>query len=303
MDRTIEEWVYAASELLSSGTIIHLPKTHPFPIQNRNIHRFVGENMGTCFVNPFEVMLWISTKSPDNLPFLVCGKDKKNILSEIVQNDNCADILELFLMRGLHVNTTYLHGYPLFFSASPRNLKLLLEYGMDPNIRMRDGMDITQFLLKSVNDYTLTKIEILIPYGLSLFCFFNGETSYDKMEKIYGRYIIENRIKPLLKQYFLLGDTSSYTNYASGEQDEYELFRKIVIEEELYMEYRKGIICELVRTNYQPYNSTIQTEFNRKILLNNHKYAILAYLKNPGQLKVFCDRFIQKRKLRYNFFL
>lgn len=287
MDKTIKEWIQLSSELLTFNVVDQ--STHPFPLQSekkKKAYVYGGEDSELFFVNPFEIMLWISTKPPEIL-LLSYRRDMKNILSEIVRNDICVDIVELFLMRGVDPNTC-LYGYPLFFTASPQNLIRMLEYGANPNFRLKNRVDIAHFLLRSIDDYTLTKIEILITHGLSLYYEYNRETSYDKIEKIYGRHVMENRIIPIMKQYFLLGKTNG-SLFNSQPSD---IFLKIIKNEELYMEYRKGILCKLIH-----YNPVIDDDFKRRILLNNYKYAILAYFKNPNQLKAFCEWFIQKRKL------
>lgn len=239
----------------------------------------------------YEIMLWISTKTAEELPHSFRKKDMKNIILEIIKIDDCANILELFLMRGLNPNIR-LGRYPILFVSSTQNMKLLLEYGADPNIKMKCGLDALHYIFSKKVE-TFEKMKLLILSGANVNYSYKKVSSIENIKKTYGQSIL-SVVNEWRNQY----NSQHYINIYIYIND-YELFEKIMQKEE---KYQKNIIFnEDIFHKFTNYISRTD-ELHRKNSLERCKREIFLYLKNSSNMHSFVEMFIIKKK-RLNFSL
>jgi hypothetical protein len=282
MELTIEEIFRATSTILTFDVYRHQdPSTGT--IRYSNI--FGGE-----WTNAFEMVIWISTKSEEELYLSFRKKDMKNIIVEVAKRDEWSHILHLFLMRGLDPNS--LAGrYPLLFISSKENMKLLLEYGADPNARMKGGLDALHYLLKKIKEDTLEKAKMLVWSGADVYYRYQNISSHEKIVEQFGESIL-----PHLREWMDRYTFRENIIYPLPHSNEAAVIKQILRKEEEEQIKRNDTVSNIIQYA-AAHNVPLSTYgLDRKNILEQYKYEIFTYLTHAENLQRFCEMFIRKKK-------
>lgn len=106
--------------------------------------------------------------------------------------------LELLLMNGLNPNLKQNNSnYPIIFNSTFDALKVLLEYGADPNLTLKNKKTIIHHILQS-RDMDIPvmrskeKIQLLVAAGASLDLKYKGKTAREILENTNRMDLIKN---------------------------------------------------------------------------------------------------------------
>lgn len=233
---------------------------------------------GDNYNDLFEMFIWLFNKKYEELESCVIKRNlKKKIIYSIIRRDDYTDLFELFLLRGLNTDM-YIGIHPIIFKASAGNLKLLLEYGANPNVRLKYGLDALHYFLRK--DDNENKIKLLIRAGADLNYSFNKKTSRELIIEKYG----EDFLKSVCYSPLFMYDISN----------DFLLFHRLVHREQE----------KLIRERHNT-SSIIVYAFNYKIplelygydkvdVLRQHKYEVFEFL-SKNVVYVFTSFAIKNR--------